>query len=66
MAIHDSDEEFRLGKVESVLSFLTAHEIRGHLLRPRALGFVKNYNPINWSPTIPQMFITEMVDILNE
>lgn len=66
MAVHDSDKEFRLGKVESVLSLFPPHKIRSHLFRPCPLGFVKNHDPVYRSPLVRQMFVPEMMDVLNE
>lgn len=66
MAVHDSDKEFRFGKVESVLSLFPSHKIRSHLFRPCPLGFVENHDPVYRSPTVRQMFVPEMMDVLNE
>ncbi len=66
MPVHDADQELRLRHIEIGLPPFSLHEASSLLACPCSLSFVEHNNFLNWNTHVPDVFIAEVMDVLDE
>jgi len=66
MPVETGNQELRLRLVETSLPFLPLHERTGLRYIPGALGFIKQNYMLWRCPVITEVFIAEVMNVLDE